>query len=947
MLHEADSSPSWRNIRAVRATQMIADFVQRWDEIRPLLDLLFDVPAAERSDWLREHSADAKLRLLVERALEQAANIDVLERDIAQSLSALVNEQVAAPPSIPGYQVRRFVGAGGMASVFEAERELPGGPQTVALKVLRINVHDPDEQQRFLREQRILARLQHPYVAQLLDAGFTPAGTPFLALEFVAGDDLLSYCAGHALGARARLALFVDVCAAVDHAHRNLIVHRDLKPSNVLVGADGCVKLVDFGIAKLLTGDGEETRTEARRLTRRYAAPEQLAGENATTAIDVYALGRLLAELLCDVRNCDDSELRRRLGIDVHAIVRQATQHDPACRYVTVAALREDVAHYLEGKPLQARADTLVYRAIMFAKRHIFAVCAATAVAAILIGATLFSLHETRIAEHAAARAETEAALAQDEARRADAVKGFLEGLFDSAAPGTTHAESAEALLARGRERADRDFAALPALRVELLALVGDLERRSGNVESARDPLEQAATLAARQFGVTDRRTLHVEYLLAQQADEVGRVHDATARLQHAVDAFNGGGQHDSAEEVQAVAWLAGLYEREGDSTKAIAMGQQALDLGRSVLAVDSEALTEAVTNLGWIFMDAGHAERAEPLLREALVRQRERFGDRHVEVADALALLTSALLKLGHYGEGERLLREALSIDEGVYVRAHPHTAWHLNDLANVLALEGKLDEAAGLYANAIAVDRDLGAAGEISAATSTGNLARIRFEQGAYADAEAGMRDAIASKRQLLGADYVDNGGAYDATSLAQILVALGRYEEAQVLIDQALDETRRRHQTAHPDTAFALMVQAELAAAGGDHAAAAASASDAVFMYAALANALSSKPIRARLVLGENLHALGRDEEARASIETALAAARSTSPPDQALVAHAAADLERVDVALGDAASAAPARAEAEAALGSLPDGANVERKRAISLLGVGAGRNRSRH
>src|SRR5579859_2105326 len=190
---------------------MISAFSQRWHEIEPLIDQLFEVPVHERAEWLRRHCPDATLRVLVEQALDNAPGVEALERGMQQWLPSLGDDQPDALPAIAGYRVLRFVGAGGMASVFEAERELPGGPQTVALKLLRIDVHDADERRRFLREQRILARLQHPHIAQLLDAGFSPTGTPFLALEFVAGDDLVVHCEKHGLAERERLALFIDV----------------------------------------------------------------------------------------------------------------------------------------------------------------------------------------------------------------------------------------------------------------------------------------------------------------------------------------------------------------------------------------------------------------------------------------------------------------------------------------------------------------------------------------------------------------------------------------------------------------------------------------------------------------------------------------------------------------------------------------------------------------
>ena len=928
---------------------MISAFSQRWHEIEPLIDRLFDVPVAERTEWLRRHCADATLRTLVVQALDNASGIEALERGMAQWLPALADEAAEALPTIAGYRVLRFVGAGGMASVFEAERELPGGPQRVALKLLRIDVHDADERRRFLREQRILARLQHPHIAQLLDAGFSPTGTPYLSLEYVAGDNLVAHAERMRLSRRERLALFIDVCAAVEHAHRALIVHRDLKPSNVLVGADGGIKLVDFGIAKLLTGDGERTRTEARRLTRSYAAPEQFAGDVATTAIDVYALGILLAELLAgqaprraDERaeasapGIDDEAWRRTLGVDVHAIVQQATRAEPSRRYASVAALSDDIQRYLDGKPLQARADTLGYRALLFTRRHALAVSLSAVIAVLLATATAVGVYEARQASLAARTAHAQAIAAESEAQRAGALKSFLEGLFDSSSHGTEANETAQELLARGRERADRDFAMQPALRAEIIALVGDLERRSGHPERAWLPLQEAAALANMQFGPTDPRTLHVEYLLAKEADELGRVRDATARLQHAIDAFERGPHRDSTEEVLALAWLAGLDERIGESAKAIEVGDKALALARRSLPVDSDALTEAVMNLGWIQMDAGHADNAAPLLREALARKRSHLGAGHAEVADAMAILTSDLVKQGRYGEGEQMMRDALDIDAHAYSHPNAHTAWHLNDLANVLSYEGKFDEAGVFYAKSLAIDQALAPAVTLNAAISIGNLARLHFAQGDYAAAEAGLRESIDRKQAQLAADYADNGRSYDRACLAEVLIARKRLDEAQLIIDAALLDARQRHRDAHPDTAFALTVQAEWMLAQGAKERAATLAGEAVAMYARLEETHSEKAIRATLLLGDTLQALDRSSEAAAQLDKALDAAQAITPRATALIALIDAHLTGVDDALNQHAAAAQRRAEASSLLAGMEAGPNSDRDAATRLL-----------
>ena len=924
---------------------MMNDLSDRWIEIEALIDRLFDVPAPKRADWLQTHCHDPGLRVLVERALDDAPAVASLERGIAQWLPALADGLAERLPEIPGYRLLRFVGAGGMASVFEARRELPGGPQTVALKLLRFDVHDADERRAFLREQHILARLQHPHVAQLLDAGFTPTGTPFLALEFVAGDNLVRHAQGRGLATRERLALFVDVCAAVEHAHRNLIVHRDLKPSNVLVSADGQVKLVDFGIAKLLTGDGEPTRTLARRMTRAYAAPEQLSGDAATTAIDVYALGVMLAELLAG--NADgsapggDDATRRRLGVELHAVVQAATRPDPLRRYPGVAMLREDIQRYLDGQPLQARPPRIGYRVHKFVRRHALAVAASVAFAALLVAATATGLYEARLARAAASQTRAQALAAQDEARRADALKSFLEGLFDRATSGPAGNDTAEILLAQGRERIDRDFGMQPALQADILALIGDLERRNGHPDRARQPLEQAAALAATQFGAADLRTLHIETLLAKEEDELGHVHHATLRLQRAIQAVEAGPQRGAPEEARALAWLAGLFERSGESTKAIALGEQALALARRGSdAGDVE--TEVVTNLGWIQMDAGHPARAEPLLREALARARAKLGESHPGVADASTFLASALLQLSRAGDAEPLMRTALDIDARLYARPNGRTAWHLNDLANIHVVEGRFDNAESNYLRAAALARSLEPATGLSEAVVLANLARLHHRRGDDVEAESGLREAIARKQRLLGADYADNGRSYDRACLAEILVARGRLDEARTVAADALADARARHPEAHPDIAFALATQARLMAASGDLAQAATLAGHAVAMDTLLANQDSEKAIRARLLLGETLRRLGRPADARPPLQEALASATAMAPPQPALIAHLAAELSGADRSLGDDAMAVRLHERARAALAQVAPGRYAERDAVMRLLARGRDR-----
>lgn len=327
---------------------------------------------------------------------------------------------------------------------------------------------------------------------------------------------------------------------------------------------------------------------------------------------------------------------------------------------------------------------------------------------------------------------------------------------------------------------------------------------------------------------------------------------------------------------------------------------------------------------------------RAEPLLREALARKQGRLGREHPDVAEVMSILSAALDRLGTYAESEQLMRGALAINAKAYTGPNSHVAGNINNLANVLVLEGRFGEAEQQYAQSLAIDHELAPASAFDEATTVGNLARLRFRQGAYAEAEAGLRDAIERKQKQLGADYADNGRSYDLASLAEVLVARGRFDEAATLADRALAQARSLHRDASPDAAFALSVQAELMLAGGDATRAAGFAQQAVAMYDALGDRRSDKAARACLLFGHILQALGRSSEARATLERALVAAAAVTPKAASLVAHIEAELSGVDASLHDAGAAIGLQAGAEALLAEIPRGPNREREAIRRLL-----------
>jgi serine/threonine-protein kinase len=931
----------------------------RWSEIEPLLDRLLDLPPDERAAALERECSDADLAAAVHGLLavdiDTDSGIDRLAREIGTSPAGIEGRQVGP------YRIERALGEGGMGAVFLAARQTAEFTQHVALKLLRIGLFSAEQQELFRREQQIHARLEHPNIARIYDSGITDAGVPYFAMEYVDGVSLMDYCDRERLGIDARLRLFAAVCDAVAFAHRNLVVHRDLKPSNILVDAAGAPKLLDFGIAKLLSGadaPNEQTRTGLRRLTPDYAAPEQFDGGAITTATDVYALGVLLCELLSGARPIDsgidasplrtasrivdaDTAQRRGLGVaalkrrlrgDLEAIVAKTLQRDPAHRYSGAAALRDDIERHRNGQPIRARPAAAAYRLRKFIQRHTLGFAASLLLAVTLVGATAFSFRQAGIAGREAARATAEA-------DRANAVRMFLQELFDSAAPGVSTAESADELLLRGRERVDRDFAANPDLHTEILGLLGDLQRRRGHAEQAREPLEQAAALARRQFGAGDARTLHAEYLLALQAEDAGQYRDGAARLQHALDDFEAQRRDDPAHqgtetEVQALTELGLLDQRAGDNSQAVALARRALDMARRVLPPDHPTAIRALGDLGDVLMEAGHYADAVPLLSEVLERERRRLGTQHADVAVALAALASANHKLGRYAQAEQLLRDAVAIDAKAYSQPNHRAASHLNNLGVELIAEGKLDEGIENVQKSIALDRQIYPAGHPETADSYVNVAMVRLRQGRYAEAETAMRAGMAEEVRARGADYPDIG--YDQNSLARILIAEGKLDEAQPLLDAALADSRKRHGEQHVYAASALISQSMLYAARNDHLRASVLAREAVEMYEQLLPANHNKTTAARLVLGENLHALERYADARAIFAQAVAYARGTSSAVPVLLAHALADLARADDALGQTGEAADLRREAENQLAQVPEGPNAERDEVTRLL-----------
>lgn len=393
---------------------------ERWSEVKAVLSGVLDAPVTERTAILQNLcGVDADLRTTVESLLAMEEKADAFDTQALPGAALWSDVPEKAPAQIGPYTILHEIGRGGMGVVYLADRADGEYRKRVAIKLITSGRREPDLDRRFRRERQILAQLEHPGIARLLDGGATPSGQPYFVMEYVAGPPLLTWCDEHSLKLEERLSLFLSVCDAVVHAHRKLIVHRDLKPGNILVTPSGEPKLLDFGLARVLDVDTEITQAGPVPMTVAYASPEQIRGLPQTVASDVYSLGVILYELLtaqrpydlanasiaeivritCEQEPKPPSQLRRQLAGDLETIVLKALAKDPAQRYPTVDEFSADLRRYLDGKPIHARPATFFYRAGKFLRRHRIAAPAAALAAVLILSFGGLSLWEARRAQ--------------------------------------------------------------------------------------------------------------------------------------------------------------------------------------------------------------------------------------------------------------------------------------------------------------------------------------------------------------------------------------------------------------------------------------------------------------------------------------------------------------------------------------------------------------------
>jgi len=820
---------------------------ERWHQLQRLLDELLDLPAEEQQARLASQpDLDAELRAEAARLLGASDRVaNFLNQPAAELAAPLVRAAGlrtsgrAEGQRIGPYRIIREIGRGGMGAVYLAERADEQFRQRAAIKLLPYEARTEMSLRRFLEERQILATMEHPAIARLRDGGMTDDGLPYFVMEYIDGVPIDQYADEHRLTIDERLRLFCIVCDAVQYAHGKLVVHRDIKPSNILVTPNGDVRLLDFGIAKLLSSDPAlaATTTGVRIMTPEYASPEQVRGEPVTTASDVYSLGVLLYRLLTgrrpyhitghshaeieraileeeprppsavirerdttpspvDVaaaRRTTPDRLHRSLAGDLDVIVLRALEKELDRRYGSVEQLSGDVRRYLDGRPVVARKDSLGYRVRKFVRRN-RTVAAAFAVAVFaLVAGTVTAVWQARRAIAQARIASAERDRARREEAKARETSKFLFEIFRSANPvesGPTPL-TARDLLDRGAERIEHELTTPSDIRAGVRHEIGMAYHNLAQSREAVQQLERALAdrVLLHGYHYPDVALTLIDLGLALWAD--GKADSATKLLRPAVSMSREFfGNHDE-HTATALNNLALALQTLARYAEARTLHQEALAI-RLVLH-DSSGASVSLVNLGWMQQSGGRLDSAETLFQSAVQIRRRIYRADDPRTTSAVSSLAEILRREGKYDAAEPLYHEALSHTQKLYGPRGGSVGDELQGLADVMIHKRQYRAGDSLYREALAIARTNFGDQDARTALVMNNYAGSLAERGRY-------REALRWYEAGLGAYRAHYGPTHPFTGIVLGNVAnthhlLGDAHKADTLYRAAIEIMRAK--------------------------------------------------------------------------------------------------------------------------------------------------------
>ena len=704
-------------------------------------------------------------------------------RDPSQASGAPELDFRVIPEIIGDYRILALLGEGGMGTVYKAEQLHP--QRIVALKVIRPGLSSDKVLRRFKREAEALGRLQHPGIAQIYEAGTADSGLgpqPYFAMEFIQGERLRDYAVDGRLTTPERLALMVQVCEAVHHAHLRGIIHRDLKPGNILVDANGRAKVLDFGVALLTDSDAHATRqTDLGQLvgTLAYMSPEQVVADSQGLDIrsDVYALGVILYELLASkmpyathgkamhevvqaIREEEPaplSAIHNSYRGDIDTIVTKALEKDKTRRYASAMELAGDIRRYLADEPITARPPSAAYQVRKFARRHKTLVAGIASVFLALVIGVVASTREAVRAHKAELAAEEQRKRADQEATAARAVVDFLQNDLLAQASASNQGSKPDPEL-KVRTALDRAAASVhgkfeqqPELEAAIQDTIGRTYYQLGLYTEARKQLERALDLYRRTLGEENPKTLTTMSRLGRAAWLQADYQQAGTLLTRAVEVQQRVLGTDNPDTLYSMNNLANVYRAQGKDSEAEALYSQTLEIRRRVLGPEHPDTLTSTNNLANVYWSQGKYAQAETLYRQAMTTQSRVLSPEHPDTLLSMGNLADTLAKQGKYAEAETLFGQVIEISRRVMGPDHPRTLGFLSDSGTMYQRQGK------------------------------------------FALAEANIKEALAGRRRTLGSDHPET--MEGAADLALALLSQGKFAESEPLAREALEFNRKK--------------------------------------------------------------------------------------------------------------------------------------------------------
>jgi serine/threonine-protein kinase len=810
-----------------------------WQKVEELLDAALELAPEERRKLLDKIGAGAPdLRREVESLLACEEKLDGFLATPAIAFSTDFFDEDNAPDARAGqiighYRILREIGRGGMGTVFLVERADGEFKQDVALKVVRRSFADAELKRRFRRERQILASLNHSNIARLLDGGVSDSGEPFLVMEYVEGLRIDDYCDERGLSTGGRLRLFQGVCRGISYAHQHLIVHRDIKPSNILVVEDEegqpMPKLLDFGIAKLLDPEqaGEHTQTETRAFTPDYASPEQVSGDQITTASDVYSLGVLLRDLLHGARSSPEArnapgslrsetpgqktiatnlptnqkdekerastKLRNFAGGELENIIAMACKEEPSRRYSSVTPLAEDIQRYLDGLPVRAQKDSFTYRAGKFVRRNRLGVAAAVIVLLTIVGGIIATVWQARRATREASIAAYERDRAIREAAKADRINAFLQNIIGStdaswvsSNPNRNHEATISDALDEAGRRAETELADQPEVQAAVRFTLGWTYKTMSKFDAAEPHLRASLELRRKVLGSDHQDTAQSLVGMGELYMYRGQFADAEAQFTEAVAIYRRARATGAVNEKWFAISLSDLgyaLGSKGDTAAGEASFLEALEVGANLTGADRALQAVVQSNIGATHRDRGDLDGAMLYTEKGLEEYRRLPGDLRWEMGVALNNLAGILMLKGDYDRAESLALESLDVYRKTVGEAHLYPPRSLITLAEIYYRRGDYRKAKEEIERALGIQQRLLAPSHIDFARTWVVLGEILTRAGEPARGETYLRQALETRRHGLKASHWMMGEALGA--LGECLTFQRHYGEAEPLL------------------------------------------------------------------------------------------------------------------------------------------------------------------